>query len=380
MSAPDIHGQCPPEFEAVREAFARNFRDAPGTVSERGARFSVQIEGRLVIDLWGGHADAAGEQPFGPETLTPVFSTGKAVMALMMARLVDQGLIGFDTPLVEVWPAFGEAGKADITLGDVLSHQAGMVGFAPPQPPEIWFEREQVLDAVAAQAPLFPPRSASGYSPIMVGYICGEVFRRLDGRSMGTALREDLAGPFDLDLWWGLPAAQHGRVAQMRKPPRAPDLGNIDAVRQAAFLDRGSAPAGRGSAEWRQIEIPSANMHARADALARLMGVVASGGMMEGERLLSENTVAFMSAERISGPDRVLPFTLSWAAGLMRNEGLGIFGSDPGTLGHCGWGGSCAFADPAAGLSGAYVMSAQSHHLIGDPRARALVDALYASL
>ncbi|MCQ4051648.1 beta-lactamase family protein, partial [Klebsiella pneumoniae] len=129
--------------------------------------------------------------------------------------------------------------------------QSGLPGFADEVDPAIWFDRRAVLDRLCAQAPMWPPGTASGYHPITIGYLAGELFRRVDGRSMGTALRQDFPG---LDLWIGLPEREHGRVAQMRKPSSAPDLGTIDAVKRAAFLDKGSAPGGRGSAEWRMAE------------------------------------------------------------------------------------------------------------------------------
>jgi len=376
---PDIHGDCPPRFNAVKDAFAANFTDAPEGLNEQGARFSVCEGGEVVLDLWAGWADAARTIPYAADTLTPVFSTGKAVMALMIASCVERGLLDYDAPVSRYWPAFGQAGKADVTVAQMMSHQAGLPGFDTPQEPTLWFDREAVLARLCAQEPMWPVGSASGYSPIAIGYLGGELFRIVDGRSMGTALREDFALPFDLDLWVGLPESEHGRVAQMRKPTTASDLGPIDAIKKAAFLDKGSSPGGRGSAEWRMMEIPSANLHGTARDLARFIGLVANDGVLDGQTILSPRTLAAATRQRIQGRDRVLPFDLSWAAGLMRNEGLNIFGENPDAVGHCGWGGSCAFADPAARLSGAYVMTRQSPHLIGDPRARRLVDAVYAS-
>ncbi|MNI33655.1 Beta-lactamase [compost metagenome] len=197
---------------------------------------------------------------------------------------------------------------------------------------------------------------------------------------MGAALREDFGQPFDLDLWIGLPESEHARVAQLRKPAAAPDLGAIDAIKKAAFLDRGSAPGGRGSTEWRMAEIPSANLHGTARDLARLMSVVATGGTLDRLAVLSEETVAEATRERIRGQDKVLPFDMSWAAGFTRNQGLNVFGPNPEAVGHCGWGGSMTFADRTARVSAAYVMTRQSPHLIGDPRALRLVEALYGAL
>ena len=377
---PEIHGLCPARFNAVKDAFAANFIDAPEGLNELAARFSVVIDGEVAVDLWAGSADLAGNQPFTDRTLVPVFSTGKAVMALMIARCVDKGLLSYEDRVADHWPAFGAAGKGALTVGQLMSHQSGLPGFSDGVEPAIWFDRQAVLDKLAAQTPLWEPGTASGYHPITIGYLAGELFRIVDGRSMGTALREDFAQPFDLDLWIGLPESEHGRVAQLRKPAAAPDLGPIDPIKKAAFLDRGSAPGGRGSTEWRTAEIPSANLHGTAKDLARMMSIVATGGALDNLPVLSERTLAEATRERIRGFDKVVPFDMSWAAGFMRNESLKVFGPNPLAVGHTGWGGSMTFADPATGVSAAYVMTRQSPHLIGDPRALRLNAALYAAL
>ncbi|MGK2256576.1 MAG: CubicO group peptidase (beta-lactamase class C family) [Brevundimonas sp.] len=372
----DIHGVCDPRFAAVKDVFAANFTDAPEGLNEAGARFCVMIEGAPVVDLWAGHADTAKTTPFAEDTLTPVFSTGKAVMALLMATAVEAGKVAYDEKVSQIWPAFGQAGKDKVTVAQLMSHQSGLPGFSEPVEPSLWFDPAAVNARLAAQAPMWEPGTASGYHPVTVGYLANEVFRLTTGRTMGQALRADFA---DLDLWIGLPEDQHGRVAQMRKPSAAPSLGTIDPIKQAAFLDRGSAPGGRGSAEWRKMEIPSANMHATAAGLARMLGVVANEGMLDGRRVLSKGVLRDLTRERIHGQDKVLPYVISWAAGLMRNDGLNVFG--PGeSFGHYGWGGSMAMADPSRRLSAAYVMTRQSPHLIGDPRPRRLLEALYAAV
>lgn len=376
----DIRGRCPARFGAVKDAFAANFTDAPEELNELGARFTVCVRGEAVIDLWAGYADTARAAPFTDTTLAPVYSTGKAVMALMMATAVERGKLAYDERVAALWPAFGQAGKDRITVAQLLSHQAGLSGLTGDFDPAIWFDRQAVLDRLCAQTPMWPPGEGSGYHPITVGYLAGELFRLTDGRTMGAALREDFAKPFGLDLWIGLPEAEHGRVAQTRKPSAVPDLGEVDAIKRAAFFDRGSSPGPRESAAWRRQEIPSANLHGTALGLARMLSVVATGGTLDGRAVLSPGVVAEAVQERSYGQDRVLPFVMSWGAGFTRNRGLDIFGPNPDAVGHCGWGGSCAFADPATGISAAYVMTRQSPHLIGDPRPQRLIAALYKAL
>ncbi len=377
---PEISGLCPARFDAVKDAFAANFTDAPEGLNEQAARFSVVIEGETVLDLWAGQADPRAQTPFTDRTLTPVFSTGKAVMAMLMASAVERGKLAYEEKVASLWPAYGANGKDKITVAQMMSHQDGLPGFDGPADPAIWFDQRAVLDRLAAQAPMWSPGTASGYHPVTVGYLANEVHRLADGRSMGQTLRQDFAEPFDLDLWIGLPEAEHDRVAALRKPSAAAGLGPVDSIKTAAFLDKGSAPGGRGSTEWRMIEIPSANLHGTALALARILGIVADGGRLDGKTVLSPHVLAQATRERIHGQDLVLPYVISWAAGLMRNQGLDVFGPNPDALGHCGWGGSCAFADPDRKLSAAYVMTRQSPHLVGDPRAQRLIQALYAAL
>ena len=372
----EIHGVCPPAFAAVREAFAANFAEG----EELGARFSLALAGEIVVDLWAGTADRSGSGAFDQNTLTPVFSTTKAVAALMVARLVSQGRLDYATPVAEIWPDFAQAGKGAVTVEQALSHQAGLAGFVEPIDPALWFDWDGLCAHLAALAPLWPPGSASGYHPVTFGYLAGEIFRRVDGRTMGAALREDLAEPLGLDLWIGLPDSEHGRCADLRRPPAMPDLGEVTEAKRAAFLTKWASPGGRSGADWRRAEIPSANGHATAPALARLMAILANDGRLDGREILAPGVSALAARTRIKGQDLVLPYQIAWGAGFMRNEGLEIYGPGAETFGHSGWGGSCAFADPDQGVSGAYVMNRQSSFLIGDPRARRLIEAAYEAL
>lgn len=372
----EISGTVPARFAAVKDAMAANF--AAG--EELGVRFTLVEAGDVVLDLWAGHADRARTQPFDERTLTPIFSTTKAIAALLVARLVDQGGLAYDQAVADVWPEFAQAGKGSVTVEQMLSHQAGLPGFPEPMPPSDWFDWNLICGRLAAMAPLWPPGTACGYHPITFGYLAGELFRRVDGRTIGTALREDIGEPFGLDLWIGLPDSEFDRVADLQRPSALPDFGEINTATRAAFLTPWSSPAGRGQAEWRRAEIPSANGHATAEALARLMGALADDGWLDGESILSPALIAEAARERIRGQDLVLPFVMSWGAGFMRNEVLHPWGPGDRTFGHSGWGGSCAFADPDRKLAGAYVMNKQSNQLLGDDRARRLIEAAYAAL
>ena len=378
MALPDLADcLCPPKFEAVRQAFLANFE---GDFPELGARFVGCIEGQPVLDLWGGHADRARTVPFDQGTLAPVFSTSKAVTSLMLAWRVGRGGIAYGGLATHLWPGFGQGDKGRLTVEQVLSHQSGLSGLRGPLDPDIWFDWDGVVHQLEIAEPLWPPGSASGYEPMTFGYLAGELFRRADGRTLGHALQDELCGPLGLEFWIGLPEQEDPRVCQVQRPPALPNLGAITEPKRLAFLEPWSSVASRDVRRWRAMESPGANGHGTALALARAMAVLACDGEVDGHEVLPPGLALQAAASRISGPDQVLPFDLSWGAGFLRNDGIGIYGPSPHALGHSGWGGSCAAADPERRLSFAYVMNRQSAYLMGDPRSRRLIEALYACL
>ncbi|WP_293901891.1 serine hydrolase domain-containing protein [Phenylobacterium sp.] len=369
----EIAGFAPNRFAAVKDAFAANF--AAG--EELGARFTLVEAGEVVLDLMAGWADRRRTVPFGETTLAPVFSSTKAVAALMIARLVDQAKLDYGQTVASVWPAFAQAGKAAVTVEQAISHQAGLPGFPEPMDPGLWVDWDAICAKLAAMAPMWPPGSASGYHPVTVGYIAGEIFRRVDGRTIGAAFREDIAAPFGLDVWVGLPADVEGRLAELQRPSALPEFGEINAATRAAFLAPWSSAAGKAGTDYRRMEVPSTNGYATAEGLAKVMGALANDGWLDGGEILAPALIAEAARERIRGQDLVLPFVMSWAAGFMRNEPNFPWGPGAQTFGHSGWGGSCAFADPQRKLGGAYVMNKQGVALMGDARPKRLIAASY---
>lgn len=377
-----------PGLGAVAQAFRANFREAgdqaAGTQAravELGAQFAVYRRGELLLDFKGGWADRAKTSEVRDDTLMAVYSSGKVAAALVIAWLADQDRLGYDQIAATLWPEFAAHGKDKLTIAQLLSHQSGLSGITDPDwRAEDWYDWDKTCTVLAKQKPIFPPGSASGYHPVTYGFLAGEIARRADpeGRSLGTILREEIAAPNGLDIHIGLPPSEHARCAQMIKPKRMADLGEMNAATKAAFMQKSSSPSGP-IPRWRAAELAGSNCHATADSLARMMQVYIDGKIGD-TVLISEDILEKAREPRISGPNLVLPFDLSIAAGIMQNAPNFVYGPTPQTLGHSGWGGSCVFADPVTGLHGAYAMNRQANSLIGDPRPVALITALYAAM
>lgn len=365
-------GYVAPGFERVREAFNA------GLAEEMGAGFAAIRDGDVVVDLWGGWANREHTRPWERDTIVPVYSATKGVSAMVIAKLVDEGVLDYGAPVASLWPAFGAHGKDKVAVAQTLAHQAGVPGFIDPIDPDLWLDPPACGAAIAALPPMWPPGSASGYHPLTWGYIAGELVQRAAGRSLGTILREDICTPLGIDFQIGTPENDHARASEMKKPTRAGDFGEITPPRKAAFFSKWAAPV-RGSTQWRKIEIPSANGHSTALALARLYEVYATGGVINGSRVLSQEGFDALTRRRWFGADLVLPFKVDWRTGIIGNSNR-FYGPNPEALGHSGAGGSAGFGDPVTGVSAAYVMNKQSHFIMGDPRSLKLIDALYSCL
>ncbi|MCR9222498.1 MAG: beta-lactamase family protein [Hyphomonas sp.] len=361
-------------FELVQEAFEANFAED----KELGAGFAAYLDGTLIVDLKGGYADRKKQNAWTEETIVPVYSTTKPIAALVLASVIEALPAGYETPVVDVWPEFGANGKDTVTIAQMVSHQAGLPGFVDPVDPGLWLDPDACAAALAPLAPLWEPGTAHGYHPLSWGYLIGELVRRIDGRTLGTILREDIAGPAGIDFQIGTPASEHHRVAEIMRPRALPDLGEINDATRAAFLTKWAAPD-RGGAIWREIEIPSANGIGSAKAVAELYGIYAHGGELRGQSVIPDSAFERLIESRVKGQDLVLPYVTEFAAGVMRNN-IGLYGPNPDTMCHSGWGGSLALGDPDRHLSAAYVMNRQSNSLQADPRATRLIQALYGCL
>lgn len=362
------------KFDLIGDAFAENFAEG----LELGASFSAIIDGEMIADIRGGVIDRAQENPWTESTLACVYSSGKAVLTLLVAREVSNGRLDYDAPIVAYWPEFAANGKEHISVAQALSHQAGLCGFPEEMPPQDWLDWEAITNRLAAMAPLWEPGSANGYHPQTIGFIAGELLRRVTGRSVG-----ELIGEFNtsdgLQIFCGMGASEIARAAFMPKPPKAPKLGELNEFKKIAFLKPWSAAARVDREAWMAAEIPASNMHADARSLAKIMQPFVNGGNWDSDPLLNQDAINGALKERCRGDDLVLPFHLSWSAGMMRNIN-GHFGPNENAFGHAGFGGSCVVIDTERRLTAAYVMNKMSPFLVGDPRALRLINALYEGM
>lgn len=384
-----IAGVCESGFDSVADAFRDNFR----LRGDKGAAVAVTVAGRTVVDLWGG--DASPGRPWERDTLVNVWSSTKGVVALAAQMLVDRGQLDLDAPVASYWPEFANAGKESLPVRYLLSHRAGLSGARDLLTIDDLPDWDRVTALLAATEPWWEPGTASGYHALTFGYLVGEVVRRIDGRSIGAFIAEEIAEPLDADVIIGLDDAAIARCATLSMDEPPPDSANaamfaqLDPAALAALANPSMAAPGAadiGNADsWRRAEIPAANGHATARGLAKVYELLAAGGELGGRRLLSRE-----STERIrEGQGRTVDLVLGigngglpneWALGVLLSGPEGIYGPNPKAFGHSGYGGSFGMADPEAQLSIAYTMNRMGNNLSGDPRQVALLDAVYASL
>ncbi|MFM5923189.1 MAG: serine hydrolase domain-containing protein [Novosphingobium sp.] len=367
-----IGGTCAERFARVREVFETNFAKN----DEIGASFAVTLNGDMVVDLHGGWADAERSRPWTADTVVNVWSTTKGVHAACFAMAADRGLFSYDQPVADFWPEFAAEGKGAVTVGQLLSHQAGLCGFTSPASEPDVLQGSAAAARLAAQAPIWAPGSASGYHALSIGILGTELFRRIEGRRIRQFVAEEIAGPLGVDFTVGLPEGEEHRCAELIPPPASPvDPSTFTAAQIAALGNPPLRAPFAMTPEWRAADLPSAGGHGTARALASIYAklIAPEGG------LVSPATLAQATAQQIRNADLVLGIECDWAAGFLRNSS-GVFGPVAATFGHTGWGGSFAVADPESGITMAYTMNRMDANLRDDARAKALIAAVYSAL
>jgi len=378
---PEIRGSCDERFAGVRSALARNFRDH----GEVGAAVAITIEGRLVVDLWAGWADRIRTRPWQRDTLVNVFSVGKVMAALSLLVLVERGQVDLDAPAARYWPEFAARGKSEVTVRMLLCHRAGLPAIRRSLPRFAMYDWELMTSALAAEEPWWEPGRTHGYHVNTFGFLIGEIVRRVSGESIGAFFRREVAAPLGADFHFGIGPEHDQRIADYLFGDEPPEMVDDDDERQFLLRHVYLNPPGLSgfgtvnTRAWRAAEMPSTNGHASARAVARIYSVLACGGAIDGVRLLRTETIERAIAEASSGPDLVLRRPSRFGLGFQLTQPERPLGTNPRSFGHFGAGGSLGFADPDAQLAFAYTMN-QPGPRWQNPRNRALIDAVYASL
>jgi CubicO group peptidase (beta-lactamase class C family) len=382
----EIHGHCDQRFSSVKEAFVDNFRNR----GDVGASFAATIDGRFVIDIWAGYADTGRTRPWKRDTLACLYSATKTMTALCALVLVDRGQLDLDAPVSRYWPEFAQAGKEDIPVKYLLSHQSGLAWFDEKIPVEALFDWERIVSLLAAQKPSWAPGTQCGYHAVTQGYLVGEVIRRITNRTVGTFFREEIAEPLQADCHIGLAQTDDSRAAEMIPPPMwqpgdpryvsSASLPEMSQKSMYPLIDQDNPVAVSRSRAWRAAEIPSANGYANAHSVARMAAVLACGEI-DGIWLLTLPTIEKAFQEQCYGTDLILEVPIRWALGFVLVSKEMPFAPNPRALFMLGGGGSAVVVDPDARLSLAYVMNnCVGSAYEGDERALSLFRALYAVL
>ncbi len=390
-----IGGFVKPGFEAVKAQFQLNFHER----GELGAACAVYHRGEPVVDLWGGYRDAGRTEPWEEDTLVMMYSTSKGLAAMAVALAHARGQLDYDATVASVWPEFAQHGKGEITVRQLLGHQAGLCVIDERLDASAIGDLDRLAEILARQRPAWTPGTRQGYHALSLGWYESELIRRVDPahRSLGRFFADEIAAPLGIEFYFGLP-----RDVAARRVASIQGLGVLGAMLHpsglprrmlAAFLWPSSLtsrvfmnPRLRSAGDldapaYRALEIPAGGGVGQVRSVAKAYGALAAGG---GELGLTPSTFTELTAPprppTAGRRDLVLMVEASFSLGFSRPSGLFRFGSSPRALGHPGAGGSFAFADPDLNLGFAYAPNRLGHHLRDDPREKALRDAVYACL
>ncbi len=367
-------------FEPVRAEFEANFVKR----GEVGASLCVLIDGKPVVDLWGGASDTAQTQAWQADTLVNVWSSTKGWLALAMHTLADQGLLDFEAPVAQYWPEFAQHGKDRVLVKHLLTHTAGLPGVSVKVPDDTIYDWNAMIRALEQSELFWEPGTQCGYHAGSFGWLNGEVIRRITGMPVSQYLRTKVAEPLGADLCISLSPEEEARTANIIPPSF---FGNMMSqmifalggkVRSAAFRNPPRPIKAANTIRWRQATIPSSNGHASARGLARLYIPLACEGMSNGVRFLSKESVERARREAFTGKDAVIGMTIKRSLGYMLADPDHGDPRPASALGHPGMGGSVGFADPQHHLTMGYVMNQM--RLGMDDRWPSLARTVYACL
>ena len=376
----DIHGRCAERFEGVRAALARNLDSG----EELGASLVLDIDGDIVIDMWGGSCDEDRAVPWAEHTITNVWSSTKTVTSLAALMLVDRGELDVDAPVAKYWPEFAANGKQGVLVRHLMAHTSGVSGLDQPAVIEDLYDWRQATSRMAAQAPWWEPGTAAGYHALNYGHLVGEVVRRISGKALKQFVAEEIAGPLGADFQIGAAESDWERIAPVVPPPPLPiDLAALDPDSPAVKTLTGPViEAGvANTPAWRRADLGAVNGHGNARSVARVMSVIARGGEVDGVRLLSPETIDLIFREQINDVDLVLgvPLRRGIGFGLPRRDAVPWI-PDEKICFWGGWGGSVIAMDTGRRMTVSYMMNKMGPGIIGSDRSTEYGQAIYDAI
>ena len=374
----EIHGECDPQFSKVKETFEKLHQED----REIGSCFAVYKDGKPLVDLWGGFQDEDRTKPWQKDNLVTVYSTTKGVAAFCIALAMEKGLLKYEEKVSTYWPEFANNGKEDITVGMLMSHQAGICS---PETRNVddYYNQSLMAEKLAGMTPIWEPGTASGYHSMTFGWLTSELILRVTGKSLGTYFREEVGDQHEIDFFIGLPESEDHRVAEL-VPFDIVRNENSDQQKieltEAQKSQRNSAGTLdiQNTKAWRQAEIPSANGQGNAGGLAKFYSLIVPED--NSLKLLKDDTVNQMTTMQIEGRDLVLAVQVRWGVGFILNKHKVIYGPVESAFGHSGYGGSCAFGDPENKIGISYVMNRMLDNFNADGRSIELINATYDCL
>ncbi len=376
----DVLGVCEERFAAVRSLLQQNLDSG----AELGASLVVDLDGQLAVDLWGGFRDQSRTVPWTTDTIVNVWSSTKTVTSLAALMLVDRGDLDPGAPVAKYWPEFAANGKQDITVSQVMSYSSGVSGLEQPAVLADLYDWEQSTARMAAQAPWWPPGTASGYHALNYGHLVGEVIRRITGTMLKQFVAEEITGPLAADFQIGAAERDWARISDVVPPPPLPiDLATVNRASPAykTFTGPAAEAAQANTPAWRRADIGAANGHGNARSVARVMSVLARGGEVDGVRLLSPATIDLIFEEQQNGIDLVLgvPLRLGLGYGLPR-PGVLPWAEDEKVCFWGGWGGSMIIMDVGRRMTISYMMNKMGPGVVGSERSAGYAQAIYAAV
>lgn len=353
----DVQGRVADGFEPVVEAFEAALNAETGVLGAGGAALGVVVAGETVVDLWGGTADAVDAadprgRPWTATTRPVIFSSTKGLVALCVAHLVDAGSLDYDTPVARYWPEFAQQDKESLTVRQLLGHRAGLPVIDPVLSREEVLGWSGVVEALAAQRPLWAPGTAWLYHPITYGWLGGELIRRVSGRLPGDYLREVFTGPAGVRTAIGVPEAEQGDIATIipaPSDPAAPPVPPEDLGLRAINMNGALTFPGTGDPQsWNDpdvlaAQVPGANGVSSALDLAKVYAAAVGDGSHPG--IISDAALQNAAIPVSWGPDWLgQEPSPTRAAGFQVGSAVDpMFGAT--SFGHGGAGGQSAFGD-----------------------------------